>query len=192
MLYPYISQFNWIDILIIICVLRMCFIGLKRGLGTEIFKFINICFCTFVAFHFYYSLGEFISSKLPALPLEAALIFNYAVLIFIITIIFRMLREGFFVFIKTETVSAVSKYSGLIVGFIRGILISGLIIFGLLISTVHYFELSARTSFLGPRILQFQIKTYEAIFNGIVAKIFPDQSLNQEVIKVLEVKAEKE
>lgn len=192
MLYPYISQFNWIDILIIICVLRMCYVGLKRGFGIEIFKVINLIFCCFVALHFYYAFAEFLNGKLPVLPLDAAVIFCYVLLICVITILFRILREGFFVLVKNDSINPISKFLGLFLGFIRGTLISSLIIFGLIISTVHYFDLSSRTSFFGPKIVKLPLKIYESIFNNAVAKIFPDQSFNQEIINTLESKPEKD
>ena len=186
MLYPYVSQFNWIDILIIVCALRMCYIGLKRGFGIELFKFLNLIFCSFISLHFYFTLGEFINSKIPTLPLEPATIFSYIVLIFIITILFRILREGVFVFVKQEAIRNASKYAGILLGFLRGILISALIIYGLMISSIHYFDLSARTSFFGSKIVKLPVKIYEGTFLGFTSKIFTDQSFNQEVIKVLE------
>lgn len=185
MLYPYVSQFNWIDILIIVCALRMCYIGLKRGLGIELFKVTNLIFCSFLALHFYYALGEFIHRKIPALPVEPAIIFSYILVLFIITILFRILREGVLVFIKSDAISNASKYAGLCLGFTRGIIISALIIFGLLISTVHYFELSARTSFFGSKIVKIPVKIYEGLFLGITSKLFSGQNFNQEPIKVL-------
>ncbi|MDD5292117.1 MAG: CvpA family protein [Candidatus Omnitrophica bacterium] len=189
MFYQYISQFNWVDILVIILTIRMCYIGLKRGLGIEVFKFISLCFCSFVAFHFFYSLGEFINSKIPILPLESTLIFTYLVLIFIITIIFTIIRDGFLMVIRTEGDSPTSKYLGITLGFIRGLLISGFVIFALLISNIRYFELSCRSSFLGPKIVNMTTKTYEFAFYGIVSKIFPDQNFNQEVTKATQEKA---
>lgn len=191
MLYPYVSQFNWIDILIIICSLRMCYVGLKRGFGIELFKVINLLFCIFISLHFYLALAEFLNNKLSVLPLDAAATFSYALLLFIITMLLRILREGFFVLVKSETLNSISKLLGLLLGFIRGVLISGLIIFGLLISTVHYFDLSARTSFFGPKTVKLPIKIYESIFYGAVAKIFPEQGFNQEVVKVIEAEPEK-
>jgi len=189
MFYPYISQFNWVDILIIILTIRMCYIGLKRGLGVEVFKFINLCFCSFVAFHFFYSLGEFINNKIPVLPLESTLIFTYLVLILIITVIFIIIRDGFLMVIRTEGDSPASKYLGLILGFIRGLLISGFVIFALLISHIRYLELSCRASFLGPRVVVMTTRTYEFVFYGIVSKIFPDQNFNQEVTKAIQAKS---
>ena len=186
MLYPYVSQFNWIDILIIICSLRMCYVGLKRGLGIEFFKLLSLFFCSFIVLHYYFALGDFIHNKIPALPIEPAIIFSYVVLISIITLLFRVLREGFFVFVKTETLSNFGKYSGLLIGFVRGIIVSAFIIFGLLISTIHYFELSARTSFFGSKIVILPVKIYEGIYQGITSRIFHSQIFNQEVIKVLE------
>ncbi|MFH1622137.1 MAG: CvpA family protein [Candidatus Omnitrophota bacterium] len=186
MLYPYISQFNWLDVLIIVCSLRMCYIGLKKGLGIELFKLINLFFCSLVVLHSYYPLGQFINNKIPALPLEPAAVFCYAVLLFIITILFRILREGVFVFIKIESIGNLNKYAGLFIGFLRGIIISAFIIFGFLISTIHYLELSSRTSYFGMQVVKFPIRIYEVTFNGVTSKLFPHQIFNQEVIKILE------
>ncbi|MDD5617485.1 MAG: CvpA family protein [Candidatus Omnitrophica bacterium] len=188
MFYPYISQFNWVDILIIILVIRMCYIGLRKGLGIEAFKLLNLLICAFVAFHFYSALGEFINSKIPALPLEATFIFTYIILIFVITIIFRIIRDGFFMMLRAEDDSAAGRYLGLIVGFARGALISGFVIFALLISTVRYLDLSARTSFLGLKAAKVATKTYEFTFFGVVSKIFPDQGFNQEVTRLTQEK----
>jgi uncharacterized membrane protein required for colicin V production len=164
----------------------MCYVGLKRGLGIELFKLVNLVFCSFVVLHYYSALGTFIQSKMPVLPIEPAIIFSYVLLILIITLLFRIFREGFFVFIKTEAIGNLSKYSGLLLGFVRGIIISAFIIFGLLISTVHYFELSARTSFFGSKIVVLPVKIYENIYQGFTSKIFRNQVFNQDVIKILE------
>lgn len=188
MLYSYISQFNWVDILLIALLLRFCYISLKKGLGVEIFKTVNLFFCAFAAFHFYSALAEFLNTKIPALPLEPAEIFSYVFLIFIITIIFRIFREAIFVFAKTESISTISKYTGLLLGCLRGVVIGGFIIFGLFISTIHYLELSAKTSCFGPKAVKIPIKIYEIIFKGAVANIFPDQTFNQKTITIIETK----
>jgi glycerol-3-phosphate acyltransferase PlsY len=85
---------------------------------------------------------------------------------------------------KTEGGESAGKYLGLIIGFARGIIISGFVIFGLLISTIRYCDLSARSSFFGPKVTKITTQTYEFAFYGIISKIFPDQSFNQEVTKV--------
>mgnify|MGYP001607426574 CR=1 FL=1 len=188
MFYPFISQFNWFDILIIAVIFRIAYLGIKRGFGIEVFKTINIFFCSFVALHFYITLGEFIHSKITPFPAESASIFSYIVLIFVITMIFRILREGFFVFFKSETVGIFSKISGLFFGIFRGVVISGLIMYVFLISSNHYLELSARTSVIGPKIMRLPVKIYESILNGVAVKISSSQGFNQKVIEVLEKK----
>jgi len=186
MLYPYISQFNWIDIIIIICIVRMCYVGLKTGVGVEIFKTLGLLFCAFIALHFYIIIGSFLNSKMPPLPVEPASIFCYVVLVTIVTLLFRILREGFFAIVKSETISLLSKWLGLFLGFLRGILVSGFMLYGLLISTNHYCDLSVRTSYFGLKAAAVPIKIYEGVYNGAISKIFPDQPFNSEPIRVLE------
>ena len=190
MLYPIVSKFNWIDILIIICILRLSYIGLKRGLAIEAFKFVNLIFCSFAALHFYTILARLINSKLTALPIEAAKILSYSLLCFIITIIFRIIREGFFAMMTVESITSVSKICGFILGAVRGVIISGLIIFGLCISTIHYVELSAKSSYLGSKFVHVPAKIYEATFWGFVQKVSSEQVFNSDVPKALEAEAE--
>lgn len=185
MFYPYISGFNWIDLWAISIILRMCYIGIKRGLGIEIFKTLNLLFCSFVSLHFYYALGELFHSILKPFPVEPASVFSYILLLSAITLIFRVLRESFFVFFKIETIGTLSKVLGCINGVFRGIVITGLIAYGLLISNNHYFDLSTRTSILGSKFLKVPIKIYESLLNGVTVPIFPDQSFNTQVVKVL-------
>ncbi len=169
----------------------MCYIGLKKGPWIELFKIASLLICCFVIFHFYFALAEFIHGKITALPLESAVIFSYLVLIFVITMIFRILREGVFVFVKVENFNTFSKYLGLFLGLFRSIIISAFIIFGLLISTLQYLELSARTSYFGSKAVKLPVKIYEGIFYGVVSGMFSDQTFNQEVIKVIEKEIKK-
>ena len=82
---------------------------------------------------------------------------------------------------KIESITTVSKISGFILGAVRGIIISGLIVFGLCISTVHYLELSAKSSYLGTKLVHVPAKIYEGTFWGFIHKITSDQEFNSDV-----------
>jgi len=163
----------------------MCYIGLKWGIGIEIFKLLNLLVCSFVALHFYSILGAFINSKITALPIEPAKIFSYCILCIVITLIFRILREGFFAMMRVESITTANKISGFVLGTVRGIMISGLIVFGLCISTIHYLELSAKTSYLGSKIVHIPTKIYEGTFWGLIHKLSSDQEFNSDIPKAI-------
>lgn len=190
MFYPYISEFNWFDIVIIIVILRMCYIGIKKGVITELFKLTNVVLCSFVALHFYFLLGEFLHAKIPAFPTEAAATFSFVVLVFLITVIFRVLREATSIFFKSDSLSAASKWIGAMLGFCRSLIICGLIAYWMLIAHNHYLEMSARSSITGSKLVKIPVRIYEVAFHGIVAKLLPQENLNQEVVKVIEKRPE--
>jgi len=186
MFHTIISKLNWIDILLLICILRMGYVGLKRGLFIEIFKILNVLVCCFVTFHFYSSVGQLINSKLPPLPLDAAKIFSYTALCIIITLIFSIIREAIVVILRIETPTNIIKFLGAVLGVLRGVIISGLIIFGLYISTIHYLEMSARVSFLGQKVVMVPTKIYESIFRGFIYNLSQQQAFNNDVSKALQ------
>ena len=188
MFYPYISEFNWVDLIAISVLLRMCYIGLKRGFGVEVFKTLNVLFCSFVVLHFYYAFGELFHSIIKPFPVDSASVFSYILLLCIITLIFRFLRDGFFIFFKSETIGKPSKIAGCITGVLRGIIINGLIAYGLLISNNHYLDLSTRTSVLDSKFVKVPIKIYESSLQEIAVRIFPDQAVNNKITEVLERK----
>lgn len=192
MIYPYISECNWVDIVAVVIILRMCYVGIKQGFGVEVFKMINLCFCSFIALHFYYSLGEFLHSVLPPLPTEPAATFSFLLLLIVITLIFRVLRDTFFVFFKKGEANKTSILLGGAIGALRGIGIAGLIAFGLVISQNHYLELSSRTSVLGGRFIKVPVKIYEFVFNKILSNVSADQSFNEKVIEAFKKKEEKQ
>lgn len=188
MLYPYISEFNWLDLIAIAVILRMCYIGIKRGFVVEAFKAFNIVICSFVALHFYYGFGELLHSIIKPFPVDSASIFCYVFLLCLITLIFRVLREGFFIFFKSEAIGTLSKIGGSIIGVLRGVVICGLISYGLMISNNYYFDLSTRTSILNSRFVKTPVKIYESLLRGIAFRVLPEENMNSEVKKTLEKK----
>lgn len=191
MLYSYVSEFNWVDIIVIILLLRMCYVGVRLGLGIEVFKIINVFFCSFIALHFYYACGELLHSLLPPLPVDPAATFSFILLLLIISLMFRVLRDAFFVFFKRGEAGKTSTLFGGMLGLTRGAAISGLFAFTLLISHNHYLELSARTSLLGSQLAKIPIKIYEITFHGVIVKILPDQDFNTKIVDVFKKKENK-
>ena len=72
MLSKYLVGINWADFLIIGLIARMCFIGIKTGIGIELFKLLNLWLVTVISFHVYTTpLSDYLNQRLPALPSSA-------------------------------------------------------------------------------------------------------------------------
>jgi uncharacterized membrane protein required for colicin V production len=52
-----ISRFNWIDVLALIILFRMGYIGFRLGLSTEILKVVGVVGGFFLSFRYYQALG---------------------------------------------------------------------------------------------------------------------------------------
>jgi len=186
MLLDIIKQFNWVDVVIILIVLRMSLVALKTGFLVEIFKFLGTVLAIYCSLHYYIALSDFFKIRigLQGVPLKF-LDFMLAVLLAVLGyLIFWGIRIGFDRFIKMETTPNISKAGGLLLGIIRGILLASLITFLLTISSVDYLQNSATSSFSGRRILNIAPNTYTWIWNSITSHFMTDEKFNEIVPEV--------
>ena len=68
------QQTNFLDIVIIILVIRICYIAAKGGLAVEVFKLLGALFATYISMHFYTGLADNIKKGLlpKGMPIEFA------------------------------------------------------------------------------------------------------------------------
>ncbi len=186
MLSKYFIGINWVDFLVIGAVLRMCFIGMRTGVAIEAFKLVSLWFVTVISFHIYTSpLSDYLNSKLPALPLDAGDVFVFCCLITIITLLFRIVRESFFLLIKIEAHNALDKWAGLAIGCLRGFWVASIMLYIMVISTVQYLEVSAKSSLFGHKIVRLAPTIYETSYLNFVSKIIPYGDTNPQVSQAL-------
>ncbi len=187
MLTKYVVGINWVDFLVIGLIARMCYIGIKTGVGIEAFKLFNLWLTTVIAFQIYTTpLSDLLNTRVPALPLDAGDVFVFVSLVTIITLLIRIVRESFFLLVKVEAHSTLDKWGGFAIGLLRGFWISSIVLFVLIISTVGYLETSAKTSLFGRKVIYFAPQVYKGSYLGLTSKFFPQVQLNEEVFKALE------
>lgn len=183
-----IRQFNFVDIIIIILSLRICYIAFQMGLPVELFKLLGIIFTTYISLHYYTSLSDIIGRRF--LPKEMPLEF-LDFLIFIILALggymgFVVLRSMFYRFIKLEASPRISQFGGLILGFARAFFTIGLLIYILMISSVKYLNDSIKYSYLGRSVYSIAPQAYGWIWNNITSKFSAKEKFNPTVTEVLE------
>jgi uncharacterized membrane protein required for colicin V production len=187
MLTKYLIGINWADFLILGFILRMSYIGMRTGAAIETFKALGLWFTTVIAFHVYTTpLSDWLNTKLPALPLDAGDVFVFACLLTGVTLLFRIIRESFFLLIKIETHNTLDKCAGLAIGLLRGFWIASLALYVMTISTVNYLEESAKTSLFGHKVLRMAPAIYQGSVQGFISKLLPFGEPNPEVQRALD------
>lgn len=123
-------KINWIDILIIIYIVRAFFHGKKRGFSFEITAFVSALASWVLAIHFYQGLGLSIN-KWFLLSLETARVISFAgiaiCILFLGAILSRLIKK----IMKLSFLPNIEKIGGCILGILRGISISAIIIVAL-------------------------------------------------------------
>jgi len=180
------SRFNWIDILIFIVFLRLIFISLKQGLAIEFFKLLGVFSGLYLALHYYFSLALYLNGRSgnknsPGLFLEFS---SYLALIALGYLVFWLLRVLIFRFITAEINPFLSRWGGGILGFLRALLLSGLILFAILIPKSTYFRESVRYSLSGRYFVQVAPATYTWIWESIVSKFNSKEKFNSAILDV--------
>jgi uncharacterized membrane protein required for colicin V production len=189
MLLNTLKQFNWLDIFLLVLIFRICYIALKGGFTVELFKFLGSVVAIYVSMHYYVSLSDFLVQYLPIdkkTQLEFIYFIIFIILVFSAYMVFVLIRNAFNQLVKVEAVSTFNKWGGLILGAVRSILLSSLIVFSLAISNVSYLKDSVKHSYLGPRVFSFAPNTYFWIWNSVGSKFITFETQNDAVLKAQE------
>lgn len=182
-----VKQFNWIDIFIILLLIRVYIIALKTGLPAELFKLSGTIAAIYIGMHYYTNVGNFMVQRLNMqnIPLEITDFVAFVVLISLTYGFFALMREFFSRFIKLEAVPQLNKWGGLALGFIRGIFLASLVCYMFTISSIEYFKKSVNVSYLGKSYFnQVAPSTYSWLWDNIMSKLSSGETFNKTVLEV--------
>jgi uncharacterized membrane protein required for colicin V production len=188
MLLSIIKSFNWIDILIIILVFRICYVAISKGFFVEFFKFLASVFSVFINLHYYTKLGDTLDNlfKIKIISIEVWDFLAFFILWIGVSIFFCLLRQIFLILVRVEVVSILNKWLSFFLGLLRGLIMASLLMFLFCIPTINYLKKSVNHSYLGKRIVFISPSLYKGIFNGFVSKFMPQEKLNPTVSEILE------
>lgn len=183
-----LKQFNWVDILAIIILFRICYISLKLGLKAEFFKLLGTVVAIYLSLHYYTTFSDLLVGRAPftkeRIPLEFMDFLSFASLAVLGYLVFVSLRVLFYRFLKMETVEELNLWGGFILGIVRGLLLIGLIIFMFGISSINYLKNSVINSYSGSYLFKIAPATYELLWKGLASKFMENEKFNQTIIEV--------
>ena len=186
MLFNIISQINWLDLVIIVIIFRVCYIAIEAGVFVELFKILGTLAAIYFSLHYYTSLGFSIQNTLGLKNISLQF-FNFisALVISIFSyFVFVILRKVALRAGKTESIPLFSKWGGIILGITRSFLLASLILFMLAICGNSYLKESVKYSYTGSRIFKVAPDTYSLLWEGLFSKFAPTERLNKSVTEV--------
>ena len=157
------QRINWVDILIVILLIRTSYIGAKTGLSAEIFKIIGVLLGLYFGIKHYSLIGSWIASSI-SLPPEVSEGAAFLTLVLISTASLRLVGLGLEKIVKLTFADKLSKWGGFVMGLLRGGLILSLLFMFFVIIQVDYLVKSVEErSLTGPFIQKIAPFTYQAI-----------------------------
>lgn len=174
-------RFNWVDILFITLLIRICYIAFKNGLLPEFFRFSGLLSAFIFSFNNYILLSDYLSSRLKIAVLKseiAAFLFIFILLI----IAFRLLSVIAAKLLGADGgISLPNKILGFIFGLARGILLIGLIYTLFIHCPVEYISKSAKDKSFSSQYIS-KVAAYAYRF-GI--SFYPWKKISTPLVKML-------
>ena len=182
------NQINWLDLFVIIILIRICYAAIKTGFPVELFKILGVILATYLSLHYYSGLTSVVSILIGSknMPLVFLNLLSFIFLAGAGFLFFSFLRRIFFKLVKMEAVSALNKWGGFVLGITRGFLFASLVIFIFVISGIGYLKKSVTASYSGKAIFKIAPATYAWVFNGLVSKLVTGEKFNQVILDVEE------
>jgi len=139
-----ISKINWVDILIVILVLRISYASSQEGLSHGIFPLIGNAFVLILGLHYYAVVGNLISSHLFNMPIALADFLGFLALVVALGFACKLLNALLVNILKTEWHPLIERWGGCLVGVLKACLIACIVVTILALMPLAYLQRSVR------------------------------------------------
>lgn len=176
---------NWVDVILVLIIVLTINAARESNLFSELFILVGILLGSFTAVHYYIVLGGLIETFFPPLKVINQ-IFAFAVIFLSISILFSLIRDGWFHILKIEVQHQIDYWGAIVLAWARSIFSASLILFALCLlgdaNISRGVKISVSNRFIGDIVLNFYSGWYQAIFQ----KFLPKEPLNREALSVLD------
>ena len=163
------SSVNWIDFLIVVILVRACYIGASRGFGQELFGSLGAVLALILSMRYFEQLGQIIAYFSPIeLPTLLANALGFVAIAFGIIFIFKIIEAFSGKVVKVEFHSFINKMGGVVFGLLKGCLWISLLLLFLFMLPSSYLENSIRSKSLTG---EYFLKIGPAIYMKLIEYI---------------------
>ncbi len=158
-----IKNINWLDIVVLVIVVRGIYMGAKRGLTAELFNFFGIIISLILSVQWYSRVADVLILNF-SLPIWLCNILCFIVIVQIIRLIFKYFLIFFLKVLNIQFIPQLEKIGGGVIGCGRGIIVSGILILTLSFIPNDYMKQSIQSkSFTGSFLINVTERTYSSM-----------------------------
>ena len=184
-----IKQLNWVDLLVLILLIRIGYITFKTGFSLEIFKFTGTIVAIYFACHYYSRISGFLSNQLfqgEATGLDFLNVVIFSLLAGLFYFIFVIIRALFALVIRIEAVSLLNRWGAFFIGMVRGLFFVGMLLFILSLSNISYLKNSVFVSYSGLKLSRLTPRVYTSLWNSIASRFVNEAAFNKDPFEVVQ------
>lgn len=123
-----LSKINWVDVFVVILMVRMSYVAFMDGLSHEIFPFFGTLIVFVLSLHYYARLGALISQNLGNMPAEISNCLGFIILVVVFGVIVKFLKLILDRIVKVQWHPVIEKFGGLFVGILKAYLITAMVL----------------------------------------------------------------
>jgi len=181
-----LSKVNWVDILVVIIMLRTIYISFQNGLSHEIFPLFGAVLKLILALHFYSKLGSALHGSINFISVSVCNMASFLAIVLIIGFAMMFLKGLVDAIIKVTWHPLIEKIGGMVVGVIKGAISASMVLIFLALVPLSYLQSSIKDkSLYGMLFLNIGPAIYLTVSGGGVG----DKSMVQEIISKKDITA---
>jgi uncharacterized membrane protein required for colicin V production len=169
-------RLNWVDLLVLIVMLRTVYGAFKEGLSHEIFPLFASIASLLLALFYY----EKIAAAAKNIPLPASVLnfVAFFIIVFLCKIVFKILKGILDALIKVTWHPLIERLGGLLAGLVRGAVVTSTILIVLTLLPLSYLQWSIRDkSMSGMYFLRIGPVIYETISRNPIANLLLSKNI---------------
>ncbi len=155
-----LTNINWLDIVVIVLVVRGIYMGVRRGLTAELFNFFGMVISLILAVQWYGKVADVLIINF-GLPIWLSRFLCFVIIIQLVRVIFKYGLTFLLKVLNIQFIPQLEKIGGGVIGFGRGVIIAATLILALNFIPNDYLKDSIQVkSFTGGFLIETAERTY--------------------------------
>ncbi|MGE4357268.1 MAG: CvpA family protein [Candidatus Omnitrophota bacterium] len=167
--FTFLRQFNWVDVIVLVFLIRGLFRGAKNGFVLELLSLSGWCIALYFSLKFYKSIA-FTLHERTEIPLVLNEVFVFGGIIAVTILLASFLGEVLRRIVKIKFIERINFYGGAILGMVKACVILSALFYFLGIVGIPYINKSIEERSLSGKMI---IKVAKIVYKN-VGEFFPE------------------